>query len=505
VIDLTVRPEPLERAVARARERHIMIPTFAQMRDPARVPPEIVDELRTVGLWDLDPRNLFRISWYNEPVETGGGFGAVNHLELPSELTGVDARIVVLIGTWFPTGAHKVGAAFGCLVPRLVTGQFDPTSERAVWPSTGNYCRGGAYDAALLGCDSIAILPEGMSRERFDWLEAIAGEVIRTPGSESNVKEIFDACWELRRSGRDVVIFNQFDEFGNYLWHHTVTGPAMQAVLDARLRPDDRYRGLVVSTGSAGTIAAGDHLKTLHPTSRVAAVEAVQCPTLLSAGYGSHRIEGIGDKHVPWIHNVRNTDVVIGVHDEAPLALMRLCNEPEGREELQRRGVPTAVIDRLPELGISGLANVVAAAKFARWYELGSHDVVLTVATDSVAMYTSRLGELTAERGPVTATDAAVAHERWLLGASLEHVHELDHWERKRVHNLKYFTWVEQQGKEVAELDAQWHDPGYWDAIPPLADTIDTLIDAFNARVGETGVGAQHARPAVASATRVTA
>jgi cysteine synthase len=483
VIDLTVHPESLEHAVTRARERHIVIPTFAQMRDPGTLPDEVVADLRQVELWDVDPRNLFRITWHNEPVEKGGGFGQVNHLELPPALTGVDARIILLIGNWFPTGAHKVGAAFGCLVPRLVTGQFDPTSQRAVWPSTGNYCRGGAYDAALLGCESIAILPEGMSHERFAWLESVAGEIIRTPGSESNVKEIFDACWELRRSGEDVVIFNQFDEFGNYLWHRTVTGPALEEVLAARLGPDDTYRGFVVATGSAGTIAAGDHLKEHHPASRIAAVEAVECPTLLGSGYGSHRIEGIGDKHVPWIHNVRNTDLVIGVHDEAPMSLMRLCNEPAGRAELARRGVADDVLDRLPELGISSLANVVAAAKFAHWYELGPQDVVLTVATDSVGMYHSRLRELTDERGGFTPTDAAVAHERWLLGTGHEHVQELDHWERKRVHNLKYFTWVEQQGKDVEELDRQWHDPDYWDAIGPLADPIDELIDAFNERV----------------------
>jgi cysteine synthase len=483
VIDLTIHPEPLARTVARARERRVVIPTLAQQRDPTTIPTSVVDELRDVGLWDVDPRNLFRITWHNEPVEKGGGFGPVNHLELPPELTGVPARIIALVGTWFPTGAHKVGAAFGCLVPRLVTGQFDPTSQRAVWPSTGNYCRGGAYDAALLGCESVAILPEGMSAERFEWLESIAGEIIRTPGSESNVKEIFDACWDLRRSGQDVVIFNQFDEFGNYLWHRTVTGPAMQEVLDARLGRRDVYRGLVVATGSAGTIAAGDHLKERHPASKIGAVEAVECPTLLSAGYGAHRIEGIGDKHVPWIHNVRNTDVVLGVEDEAPLSLLRLCNEPAGRAELERRGVAAEVLDRLPELGISSHANLIAAIKFARWFELGPEDVVLTVATDSEGMYTSRLRELEAERGPFTATDAAVAVERHLHGAGLDHVQELDHWGRKRIHNLKYFTWVEQQGKDVAELDAQWHDRDYWDRIPELADPIDELIRSFNEQV----------------------
>lgn len=483
MIDLTVRPDVRARAAGRARERSIMIPTFAQMRDPDLIGDDVRERLRDVGLWDVDPLNLHRITWHNEPVAHGGGFGPVNHLELPSELTGVDARIIMLVGTWFPTGSHKVGAAFGCLVPRLVTGQFDPTTQRAVWPSTGNYCRGGAYDAALLACESVAILPEGMSAERFAWLESIAGEVVRTPGSESNVKEIFDACWDLRASGEDVVIFNQFDEYGNYLWHHAVTGPAMDEVLAERLGPDDTYRGLVVTTGSAGTIAAGDHLKQTHPGSLVAAAEALQCPTLLLNGHGAHRIEGIGDKHVPWIHNVRNTDVVIGVDDEASMSLLRLGNEPAGRAELTRRGVDAATLDRLGELGISGWANLAASIKFARWFELGERDVVLTVATDSASMYSSRLAELTDERGELTATDATVVAERYLAGLGIDHVAELDHWDRKRIHNLKYFTWVEQQGRSVEELDAQWDDPDHWTRIQELVDPIDELITRFNEEV----------------------
>jgi hypothetical protein len=177
-IDLTVHPDRLERVVKKVRERNIIIPTFAQMKDPAKVPAKVRTELGKTGLWDVAPRNLFRITWHNEPVASGGGFGGVNYMELPKSLTGVDARIVVLVGKWFPTGAHKVGAAFGCLVPRLVTGQFDPTTQKSVWPSTGNFCRGGAYDSALLATTSIAILPEGMSRERFEWLSKIAGEVI---------------------------------------------------------------------------------------------------------------------------------------------------------------------------------------------------------------------------------------------------------------------------------------------------------------------------------------
>ncbi|MDH3731607.1 MAG: pyridoxal-phosphate dependent enzyme, partial [Acidimicrobiia bacterium] len=330
MIDLTIQEQTLDAAAERARERNIRIPTFAQMRDPGLIPASVAQELKDVGLWDLDPRNLFRITWHNEPVAHGGGYGPVNFLELPSELTGVDARIVVLEGKWFPTGAHKVGAAFGCLVPRLVTGQFNPASQKAVWPSTGNYCRGGAYDSNLLGCESIAILPEGMSRERFEWLESVAGEIIKTPGSESNVKEIFDKCNELRQSGQDLVIFNQFDEFGNYLWHHTVTGPAMVEAVQAVMGPNDVFRGVALTTGSAGTIASGDYLKQVYPTSVIAAGEAVQCPTILYNGFGEHRIEGIGDKHIPWVHNVKNTDVAIGLDDEATMSIIRLFNEPAG-------------------------------------------------------------------------------------------------------------------------------------------------------------------------------
>ena len=197
MIDLTVNEAVLKSAVQQAKVRDFKIPTFKQMRDPSLIPDDVKASLGSVGLWDLNPLNLYRINWHNDPTPTGGGFGGVNYLEVPSEISGVDARIVMLEGKWFPTGAHKVGAAFGCLAPRLVSGQFDPVTQKAVWPSTGNYCRGGAYDSNLLACESIAILPEGMSAERFHWLESVAGEIIKTPGSESNVKEIFDKCNEL--------------------------------------------------------------------------------------------------------------------------------------------------------------------------------------------------------------------------------------------------------------------------------------------------------------------
>jgi cysteine synthase len=484
MIDLTVVPEALERAVKRAREKRIIIPTVKQQKDPGRIPEAIVSRLKNIGLWDIDPLNLFRITWHNEPVAHGGGFGDVNFMEFPKTLTGVEARIVAIVGKWFPTGTHKVGAAFGCLVPRLVTGQFDPTTQKAVWPSTGNYCRGGAYDSTLLGCESIAILPEGMSRERFEWLESVSGEIIKTPGSESNVKEIFDKCWELRESGQHLAIFNQFDEFGNYLWHHEITGPAVLEVLERIMGPQDKFRGFMSATGSAGTIACGDFLKKQFPMIKIVASEALQCPTLLRNGFGEHRIEGIGDKHVPWIHNIKNLDFVVAVDDESSISLMRLFNEPAGKKYLTSKGVPAALVDLLDLLGISGIGNLVTAIKFARYYELGEHDIVMTVLTDSMEMYASRLQELNQERGGFTESDAAAVFAQHIQGLSIDNMEELTYYGRKRIHNLKYYTWVEQQGKTYEEIQKQWYDDQYWESIPACADQIDALIEEFNAKTG---------------------
>jgi cysteine synthase len=484
MIDLTIKEARRARAIQRARERNIVIPTFAQMKHPSLIPADVKAGLSKVGLWDLNPLNLFRISWKNEPVSDGGGFNGVNYIEFPKSLTGTDARIIALVGKWFPTGAHKVGAAFGCLAPRLVTGQFDPTTQKAVWPSTGNYCRGGAYDSALLACESIAILPEGMSRERFEWLEKIAGEVIATPGSESNVKEIFDKCWELRTTGEDLVIFNQFEEFGNYLWHYEVTGHAMEEVLQQVLGPRDTYRGMASATGSAGTIASGDYLKQIFPASKIVASEALQCPTLLENGFGSHRIEGIGDKHVPWIHNVKNTDLVVAIDDAAVVNLARLFNEPAGRAYLAHQGVPEALVGRLDLLGFSGISNLLSAIKFAKYYELGENDVALTILTDSMELYGSRLQEMRSENGEYSALDAAAHFSRYLQGISTDNLIELTYADRRRVHNLKYYTWVEQQGKTYEEIMAQWYEPDCWTGIQSQAGQIDDLIEEFNARAG---------------------
>ena len=484
MIDLTMHEERLQHAIDRAKERNILIPTFAQMQNPALIPENVKKALKNVGLWDVNPLNLFRISWHNEPTMQGGGFGGVNFIELPSALTGVDARIIVMCGKWFPTGCHKVGASFGCLAPRLVTGQFDATYHHAVWPSTGNYCRGGAFNSKLLACESVAILPQDMSKERFDWLKSIAGQIIATPGCESNVKEIFDKTWELKQDPT-MMIFNQFAEMGNPLWHYNVTGYALADLFEAVKKPGQNFAGACFTSGSAGTMSAGDLLKERYPHLKLAVGEALQCPTILDNGFGGHRIEGIGDKHIPWVHNVKNTDMVIDIDDEDSQRLLRLFNCKEGQAYLKTIGLSDEQIEKFTWMGISGIANVLCCIKFAKFYELTEDDVVVTVLTDSAVMYKSRVEELNEMYGAYSAQAAELDHNLHMLNLKTDNMMELTYPERKRVHNLKYYTWVEQQGMSVEDLNAQWYDTkNTWDAVHAQAKELDELINAFNDEVG---------------------
>jgi cysteine synthase len=484
IADKIVNQDVLNKAVRHYREKGIILPTFAQMQNPELIPGRIKDKLKHIGLWDLHPLNLFRITWKNEPRASGGLYGTPNFIELPGALTGIDTRIIVMLGKWFPTGAHKVGAAYGCLAPRIITGGFDPTYHKAVWPSTGNYCRGGAFDSYLMDVTAVAILPEEMSRERFDWLKEIGAEVIATPGCESNVKEIYDKCWEIRRTRPDCMIFNQFDEFGNSCWHYEVTGHALEEVFKLSAGKDTQFAAYISATGSAGTIAAGDYLRTRFPHLKVVASEALQCPTLLQNGFGGHRIEGIGDKHVPWIHNVRNTDVVTAIDDEDCMRLFRLFNEKEGHEYLAAQGVDRGLISMLDTIGISGIGNILSAIKTAKHFEFTGDDIIVTIATDSAGMYGSRLEELAAERGHYSLMQASRDHEKCMLGTAPSYMKELGYNDRKAIHNLKYFTWVEQQAKEVDDLRQLWDDRHIWPEIFSQPARWDELINEFNDRTG---------------------
>ena len=477
------------RTVRRFKEAGILLPTFAQLADPSRIPDALASAAASADADSPAPMNLFRVHWYNGP--DGRRVEVPQHLDLPPSLTGVDARILVALGDPFPMiRAHKVLAAYGCLVPRLLTGQFDPGTHRAIWPSTGNYCRGGVAISRILGCRGVAVLPEGMSEERFRWLArwvASPDDVIRTPGSESNVKEIYDRCAELDRDPKNI-IFNQFCEFGNYIAHYRCTGPALERVWRAatRQRPGLALRAFVAASGSAGTLAAGDFLKERHG-SIIAAVEALECPTMLANGFGSHNIQGIGDKHIPLIHNVLNTDVVIAVSDRSTDALNVLFGAPAGREYLTtRRGVSPKVLAGLERVGLSGLCNILAAIKTAKHYGLGPDDAIVTVATDGAEMYASEREKTLARRfaGRFDAVAAGEVFGEHLLGASTDHLLELGRRERERIFNLGYFTWVEQQGLSLEEFERR-RDPSFWYALPALAaEHWDPMIDAFNAETG---------------------
>ena len=484
IVDRGVR----DRAADRCRSLGVTLPTFAQLAEPELIPADVRRRLATVDPDAADPLNLFRAHWFND----GSGVGRVDvpeHLVLPPELTGVASPIVIALGNRFPMiGSHKVIAAYGCLAPRIVTGQFDPATQRAIWPSTGNYCRGGVAISRIMGCRGVAVLPAGMSRERFEWLErwvADPSDIIRTPGTESNVKEIYDRCAELDREP-DTVIFNQFSEFGNHVAHYAITGRALERVFEhvEAATPGVRAAAFVSATGSAGTIAAGDYLKE-RLGSLTVAVEALECPTMLANGFGEHNIQGIGDKHIPLIHNVMATDLVVGVSDRATDALLVLFNTAVGREYLvRRRGVPAETVAALGSLGLSSICNVLAAIKVARHQRLGEDDVILTVATDGAELYGTELERIAARDFP-SGFDAVAAGETfgaWLTATAEDHVLEATHADRDRIFNLGYYTWVEQQGVSIEEFEAR-RLPAFWTATRQIVQRWDELIDEFNEQV----------------------
>ena len=477
-----------DRAVERFRQAGIKLPRISQLADPTASRAEIEALTGSADPDAPDARNLFRVHWYND-IDRRSLADVPAHIVLPPELTGIDARIIVAIGNRFPMiRAHKVLAAYGCLVPRLISGQFDPTHHRAVWPSTGNYCRGGVAISRILDCRSVAILPEGMSAERFHWLEDWVRDptdIVRTYGTESNVKEIYDACHELAKDP-DNIILNQFNEFGNYIVHRAVTGPALKRIFDA-VNSDGglKARAYVSASGSGGTLAAGDYLKQELGT-KTCVVEALECPTLLYNGYGEHNIQGIGDKHVPFIHNVLNTDYTIGVTDKASDALNLVFNTATGRDYLATRsGLDRESLANLSDLGLSSIANILGAIKMARYMGLGANDAILTVATDGAEMYSTELEKTRNEvfGGTFDELAAAESYGRYILGTTTDNMQELSLRDKERIFNLGYYTWVEQQGVDLVDFDAR-RDPEFWDRLMDVVPAWDRMIDEFNDKTG---------------------
>jgi cysteine synthase len=452
----------------------ILGPTFEEMLHPDKIEPATrAKAVKALKDDPLNPINLYNITWR-------GADNQIKYEVLPKELTGVEAPIVVLYGRDFPTGAHKVGAAYSVLAEKILFGEVDVAKNTVVWPSTGNYGIGGAWVGGRVGAKSIVVLPQGMSKERFEMIESFGAQVIKTVGSESNVKEIYDKTWELKQDP-NTRILNQFEVMGNYRFHYHVTGNTiveLAEVLKKQGVGDGHIAAYCSAMGSAGTIAAGDRIKQVWPEHKIVGLEPTQCPTLYNNGYGSHDIQGIGDKHVTWIHNVMNMDAIMCLDDiECKKGLQLLVEEP-GMELLTHIGVPEAKVKQLASIfGISGVCNVLGAIKTARFYDFGPRDVIVTICTDTITRYYSVMDEMTATYGRMDTLAAGARLESIFYGAKTDWIHEGTTDMRKQWHNLKYYTWVEQQGKSVEELNAQ-KSQEWWIRHQEMVPELDKRIAA---------------------------
>ena len=466
------------------KKKGIILPKISELCNPDSIDDNIKDKLQSVDKDSIDPLNLFRVHWFNNKDHSGFS-NRPEHIVLPSEFTGVKAKIIVNIGRLFPLiAAHKVLAVYGCLLPRILNGNFDYSKHKAVWPSTGNYCRGGVAISRILGLKSVAILPEGMSKERFEWLEKWVEDpqdIIKTPGTESNVKEIYDACNELKKDPTNDII-NQFSEYYNYAIHRAVTGPSFEkSFLEVKKDSNLQARFYVSASGSSGTLAAGDYLKDQFNT-KIAVVEATECPTLLYNGYGEHNIQGIGDKHVPLIHNVMNSDFVVGVSDQATNNLNLIFNTAIGQNYLKsKKGLKDVFVDRLPEFGPSSIANIIASIKLAKYMNLGPEDAIITVATDGADLYLTELEKTKKEfHGIYDEISCAEIYGQFLKGVTTDHTLELNQKEKQRIFNLGYYTWVEQQGIDLNDFEKR-RDQQFWRDHYNHMLSLDDRIEEFNA------------------------
>ena len=473
----------VEKTAKYFKEKGVVLPTISELRNPHSISDEIKNKVLKLDKDAMDPANLFRVHWFNKR-DHSQFLDVPEHIVLPSEFTGVEAKIIVNLGRYFPLiTAHKVLAAYGCLLPRILNGTFDYTKHKAVWPSTGNYCRGGVAISKILGFKSVAILPEGMSKERFNWLEKWVedkNDIIKTTGTESNVKEIYDACNELEKDKNNDII-NQFDEYYNYATHRAITGSSFEkSFLKVKADSNLKARFYVSASGSSGTLAAGDYLKE-NLNAQIAVVEAIECPTLLYNGYGEHNIQGIGDKHVPLIHNVMNSDYVVGVSDEATNNLNLLFNSDEGKAYLtNRRGLNSEFVARLPEFGFSSIANIIASIKLAKKMKLTKDDAIITVATDGADLYETELAKTKKQFSKIyDQITCAEIFAKNFDAISVDHTLELSQIDKERIFNLGYYTWVEQQVTSLKEFEDR-RNQSFWDKHYKDMISLDEKIKEFN-------------------------
>ena len=396
-------------------------PTYGEMLNPATMDKKVREAaVKALKANELDPVNLFNITWKDANDE-------VRKIVLPKELTGVDCNIVVMLGTGFPSGSHKVGPAYATLIEGCVDGEIIPGEHTILGPSTGNFGIGVSYICNLMGYKAVVIMPDNMSKERYERIRKYGAELDLTPGTESDVILTLERTYELKKNPKNKPLA-QFELMPNYRFHRHVTGnSAIEAVKGIG---NGRIAAFTSAPGSAGTIAAGDAIKKAFPECKVAALEPYECSTLANGGRGQHRIEGIGDKMCTLIHNVLTTDFVTLIYDDDCVKALKVIHD--NPEILVKLGIDKDTAYGMRELfGVSGICNILGAIKMAKYLKLGPDDNVVTIATDGFDRYNSVLEDL--DKRSLETADFVL--ERWIrdifLGADENHIYDFRRTDRK--------------------------------------------------------------------------
>lgn len=451
-------------------------PTYAEMRNPLLLPPSLREATTNARAEETNATNLFNINW-KQTSDT------VDAMILPKELTGVQANIIVLSGRNFPSGSMKVGPAYATLAEEEALRDLHPGDKHVIGPSTGNFGIGTAYISLLKGYHAIVVMPDNMSQERYDRIRGYEGSLDLTPGTESDVILTLERTHkEYVAKPEQYVVLAQFELLPNYRFHRHVTGKAV--VEAAKGIGNGRVAAFVSAPGSAGTLGAGDYVKSIWPESKIVALEPRECSTLYDGGQGQHRIEGIGDKMVTLIHNVFNTDLLMLIHDEETVRGMEVIQS--GTHILvDRLGVPSADSCQLyGKFGPSCICNIIGAIKTAKYLGLGPEDNVVTIATDSYDRYPSVSQELYMRNGGKPTDDQL---EQWaksaFLGASLGEIVDLTKpGQQQRLQQMKSDLWT--QFGYTADYIRQMADQSFWDAEYAKIQEIDPLIEQVRGAIG---------------------
>ena len=454
-------------------------PTYAEMRDPAILPAKYRSAARAARHDEKDPANLFNITWRRDD-------GSVSYVVLPPALTGVAANVIVLVGAIFPSGSHKVGPAYATLAEAEAIDAIRPGSKTVVGPSTGNFGIGTAYVSLLKGYRALVVMPDTMSRERYERIRQYGADLDLTPGSESDVILTLERTHQNYVRNPDYLVLAQFELLPNYRFHYHATGNA--ALAAAAEHCNGRVAAFVSAPGSAGTLAAGDAIKKRFSEAAIVALEPRECPTLYNGGQGQHRIEGIGDKMVTLIHNILTTDYVTLIHDDdcvRGLQVLHAAGDELANRlalaDLNWRDGSGAVQPLRTCFGISGICNVVGAIKTAKLLGLGPNDNIVTIATDRFDRYPSVLDDLTSREGPITAATLESWTERIFHQADTNEILDVrGATQKERLHQMKRSLWS-RFGYTDAHLTAM-EGMTFWDEQAGRVEEIDRQIQALRER-----------------------